>query len=141
MKKGLVYFCGIVIFLSLLYLAWNRDKEMNDEVKGVKKVEAVDETKAGVISESFLKAQMKFPDDVVIDRSTKKVISEPDSVYKVTGHLKANNVFGQAIPYIYNIRIKYTGGDWSEFRGGRPINWSLIGGNIYNEATQEITEF
>jgi hypothetical protein len=141
MKKGLVYFGGIVIFLSLLYLAWNRDKEMNDEVKGVKKVEAVDETKAGVISESILKALMKFPDDVVIDRSTKKVISEPDSVYKVTGHLKANNVFGQAIPYIYNIRIKYTGGDWSEFRGGRPINWSLIGGNIYNEATQEITEF
>lgn len=55
--------------------------------------------------------------------------------------MKANNTFGQAIPYIYNIRIKYNGGNWSEFRAGRPINWTFMGGNIYNEATQEITEF
>ena len=80
----------------------------------------VDESEASIISETFLKNLMKFPDDVIIDKSSRRVISEPENVFKVTGHLKANNTFGQAVPYTYNIRLRYNGGDWSEFRGGNP---------------------
>lgn len=138
MKKILVYSGAIAVFLFLLYLAWNRDNDINKEIKEGPKV---DITEASVISDIFIKSMMKFPDDVVFDKSTKNVIAEPDSVYKITGHVKANNTFGQAIPYIYNIRIKYNGGGWSEIRGGKPVNWTLLGGNIYNEATREITEF
>lgn len=141
MKKGLVYFGAIIICLSLLYCAWNRNKEIDKEIKEVKARPNVDETEASVISEYFLKSLMKYPDDVEIDKSSKKVLSETNSVFKITGHLKAKNTFGQAIPYIYNIRIRFKGGDWDAFQGGKPVNWTFLGGNIYNESTQEFTEF
>jgi len=141
MKKVLGWLCAILVCMLLLFCAWNRNKEIDNDINEVQSGTTVDETEASVISECYLKSFMKFPDDVEFDKSSRKVISEPESVFKVTGHMKANNTFGQAIPYIYNIRIKYNGGNWSDFRGGRPVNWTFIGGNIYNEATQEITEF
>jgi hypothetical protein len=101
----------------------------------------VDETEASVISESFIKSFIKFPDDVVFIKETKRVINEGNYTFKITGRVKANNSFGQAVPYTYNIRIKYNGGDWAEFRGGHPVNWTLVGGNLYNEATQDFQEF
>ena len=134
-KPGCGIGCLSIIILFIIFaLASNSGETQSD-----KKV--VDDSEASVISETFLKNLMKFPDDVIIDKSSRKVYSEPDNVFKVTGHLKANNTFGQAVPYTYNIRIKYNGGDWSEFRSGRPVNWSFLGGNLYNEATQEFTEF
>lgn len=134
-KPGCGIGCLSIIILFIIFaLASNSGETQSD-----KKV--VDDSEASVISETFLKNLMKFPDDVIIDKSSRKVYSESDNVYKVTGHLKANNTFGQAVPYTYNIRIKYNGGDWSEFRSGRPVNWSFLGGNLYNEATQEFTEF
>ena len=141
MKKVLGWLGVIVVCMLLLYCAWNRNKEIDNEISEVRSGVTVDETEASVISEYYLKSFMKYPDDVVFDKSTRKVIPEPESVFKVTGRMKANNTFGQAIPYIYNIRIKYNGGNWSDFRGGQPLNWTFMGGNIYNEATQEITEF
>lgn len=141
MKKVLGWLGAIIVCMLLLYCAWNRNKEIDNEISEVRSGATVDETEASVISEYYLKSFMKYPDDVIFDKSTRKVIPEPESVFKVTEHMKANNTFGQAIPYVYNIRIKYNGGNWSDFRGGRPVNWTFIGGNIYNEATQEITEF
>ncbi len=141
MKKVLGWLGAIVICMLLLYCGWNRNKEIDEEINEVRSGRVVDETEASVISEYYLKSFMKYPDDVVFDKSTKKVITESESIFKVTGHMKANNTFGQAIPYIYNIKIRYDGGNWSDFRGGQPINWTFLGGNIYNEATQEITEF
>lgn len=141
MKKVLGWLGAIVICMLLLYCAWNRNKEIDEEINEVRSGRVVDETEASVISEYYLKSFMKYPDDVVFDKSTRKVITEPESSFKVTGHMKANNTLGQAIPYTYNIRIRYDGGNWSDFRGGRPINWTFMGGNIYNEVTQEITEF
>jgi len=137
-KSGWKPGCGlgclsIIILFIILALASNSGETQGDK-------NAVDESEASVISETFLKNLMKFPDDVIIDKSSQKVFSEPDYVFKVTGHLKAKNTFGQAVPYTYNIRIKYNGGDWSEFRSGHPVNWSFMGGNLYNEATQEFTE-
>ena len=133
-KSGCSIGClGVIIFLIILALASNSGDKQGDK-------NIVDDTEASVISETFLKNLMKFPHDVIIDKSNRQVFSEPDNVFKVTGHLKANNTFGQAVPYTYNIRIKYNGGDWSEFRGGQPVNWSFVGGNLYNEATQEFTE-
>lgn len=133
-KPGCGLGCLSIIILFIIFaLASN-----SGETQGDKNV--VDESEASVISESFLKDLMKFPDDVIIDKSSRRVILEPDNVFKVTGRLKANNTFGQAVPYTYNIRIKYNGGDWSEFRSRRPVNWSFLGGNLYNEATQEFTE-
>lgn len=133
-KPGCGLGCLSVIILFIIFaLASNGGGTKEDK-------NVVDESEASIISETFLKNLMKFPDDVIIDKSSRKVISEPENVFKVTGHLKANNTFGQAIPYTYNIRLKYNGGDWSEFRGGQPINWSFLGGNLYNEATQEFTE-
>ena len=138
MKKWLVYLGAISVFLLLLHCGWERNKSMNNDIKEGPKV---DKTEASVISEIFIKNLMKYPDDVSFDKASKKVYTEPNNVFKVTGHLKANNTFGQAIPYIYNFRIRYNGGDWSDIRGGKPINWTFMGGNIYNEATQEFTEY
>ena len=133
-KPGCGLGCLSVIILFIIFaLASNGGGTKEDK-------NVVDESEASIISETFLKNLMKFPDDVIIDKSSRKVISEPENVFKVTGHMKSNNTFGQAIPYTYNIRLKYNGGDWSEFRGGPPINWSFLGGNLYNEATQEFTE-
>lgn len=141
MKKVLGWLCVIFCCMLLLLCAWNRNKDINNEINETRSDLVVDESEASVISEHFLKSLMKYPDDVVFDNATKKVITEPESIFKVTGHMKANNTFGQAIPYIYNIRIRYDGGNWSDFRGGRPVNWTFLGGNIYNKATQEFTEF
>lgn len=133
-KPGCTFGClGVIILFIIFALASN-----SGDTQGSKNV--VDDTEASVISETFLKKLMNFPDDVTIDKSSQQIISEPDYVFKVTGHLKANNFFGQAVPYTYNIRIKYNGGDWSEFRGGLPVNWSFVGGNLYNEAIREFTE-
>lgn len=133
-KPGWGIGCLSIIILFIIFaLASNSGKTQSDK-------NVVDVSEASVISETFLKNIMKFPDDVIIDKSSRKVYSESDNVFKVTGHLKANNTFGQAIPYTYNIRIRYDGGNWSDFRGDRPVNWTFIGGNLYNEATQEITE-
>ena len=128
----------VLVCILLLYCAWNRNNAISNEVKTA---QVVDETEAGVISEIFIKSLLKYPDDVIFDKSTMKVFIEPDSIFKVTGSIKANNSFGQAIPYIYNIRIKYEGGDWSEIRKGQPANWTFMGGNIYNEVTKEFTEY
>ncbi len=131
MKKGCLCVIGIVFLLFTIGKCSESTNKKN----------IVDETEASVISESFLKALMKFPDDVEFIKSSKNVIEESGKIFKVTGHLKANNSFGQAVPYTYNIRIKYNGGDWAEFREGLPANWNLVSGNLYNEVTQQFTEF
>lgn len=127
MKKGCLWIIGIIFLLFVI----GRCSESTN------KKDVVDETEASVISESFLEELMKFPDDVEFVKGSRNVIEENDKTFKVTGHLKANNSFGQAVPYTYNIRIKYNGGDWNEFRGRLPVNWTLVSGNLYNEATQQ----
>ena len=97
--------------------------------------DAVDWSEASVMSETFIKSFMKFPDDVQFIKESKNVNEESNKVFKITGRLKANNAFGQAVPYTYNVRIQYNGGDWT-----LRSNWSFKGGNLYNEATREFTE-
>jgi hypothetical protein len=104
---------------------------LNDEQN-----KTVDWSEASVMSEYFIKGYMKYPDDVSFIKESKNVNEEGNGTFKITGRLKANNTFGQAVPYTYNIRIKYNGGDWSI-----KSNWTIVGGNLYNEATQEFTEF
>ena len=102
--------------------------------------DVVDESNASIISEVFIKNFMKFPDDVKFDSYKNKVINKTGNVFKITGKVKANNLYGQAIPYIYNVRIRYNGGEWNKFLGERPVNWTFMGGNIYSEATNEFIE-
>jgi hypothetical protein len=118
----------IILFLILAAIGGNSQKQAGNDV--------VDWSEASVMSEQFLKELMKYPDDVVFIKESRNVSEEGGKVFKVTGRMKANNSFGQAVPYTYNIRIKYNGGDWSS-----KYNWSRVGGNLYNEATQEFTEF
>ncbi len=120
----------IIVALFLFYMIGQCENETNE----------VDWSEASVISEVFLKTYMKFPDDVKFVRESRKVIEEQDKVFKVTGRLKANNMFGQAVPYSYNVRVQYNGGDWSEFSNGMPTNWTFLGGNLYNEATGDYEE-
>jgi len=118
----------IILFLIFAALGGNSQKQAGNDV--------VDWSEASVMSEQFLKELMKYPDDVEFIKESRNVSEEGGKVFKVTGRMKANNSFGQAVPYTYNIRIKYNGGDWSS-----KYNWSRVGGNLYNEATQEFTEF
>lgn len=123
--KGLGCGClSIIIFIVFIALLPSGNKD------GV-----VDWSNAVVMSEHFIKDYMKFPDDVKFIGESRNVSEEGNNIYKITGRLKANNVYGQAIPYSYNIRIQYNGGKWNS-----KINWTLLGGNLYNEATQEFTE-
>jgi hypothetical protein len=124
-KSGCGLGClGIIVLFFILALS---SKSGKDDV--------VDWSEASVMSESFIKSFMKFPDDVTFIKESRNVNEEGNGVFKITGRLKANNTFGQAVPYTYNIRIQYKGGDWTS-KG----NWSFLGGNLYNEATQEFTE-
>ena len=132
-RKGKGLGCGVlaiflfIVILVLLIIA----RSLNSE----REVETVDWSEASIMSELFIKGFMKFPDDVYFIKESRKVNKESNKVFKITGRLKANNAFGQAIPYTYNIRIKYNGGDWSSRN-----NWSFMGGNLYNEAAREFTE-
>ena len=129
MGKGLSYGClGIIVLFVLLAVYGSY---LNDEQN-----KKVDWSEASVMSEYFIKGFMKYPDDVSFIKESKNVNEEGNGTFKITGRLKANNTFGQAVPYTYNIRIKYNGGDWSI-----KSNWSIVGGNLYNEGTQEFTEF
>lgn len=130
MKKGCLWTIGIVFLLVII----GKCSEFSNS-------NVVDGSEASVISEYFLKELVKYPDDIEFIKESRNVIEEEDKIFKVTGRMKANNSFGQAVPHTYNIRIKYNGGDWSEIRGGKPANWTLVGGNLYNEATQQFTEF
>ena len=123
--KGLGCGClGIILFIILIALfSPSGDSDI------------VDWSEASVMSETFIKGFMKFPDDVKFIKESKNVNEEGNKVFKITGRLKANNEFGQAVPYTYNIRIQYNGGDWASIS-----NWSFKGGNLYNEATREFTE-
>ena len=127
--KGLGCGCLCLIFFVVLLalLSTSGDRRSGND--------AVDWSEASVMSETFIKSFMKFPDDVKFIKESKNVNEESNKVFKITGRLKANNTFGQAVPYTYNIRIQYNGGDWT-LRN----NWSFKGGNLYNEATQEFTE-
>ncbi len=136
MKKGILAVSVFVLVLLLLMCAGN-SKRGNG---GTTEVEVVDWSEASTISELFLKSFLKFPDEVIFVDDSKKVIEEGNKIFKVTGRLKSKNSFGQYIPYTYNIRIKYNGGDWSDIRGGLPVNWGFMGGNLYDESTREFTE-
>lgn len=127
--KGLGCGClSIIAFILLLAIFSNGSHNQDNS-------STVDWSEASVMSEYFIKSFMKFPDDVEFIKDSKNVNEEGNYVFKVTGRIKANNTFGQAVPYTYNIRIKYNGGEWSS-----KSNWSLLGGNLYNEATREFTE-
>lgn len=101
----------------------------------------IGKTEAIVISESYIKNCMKFPDDVKFIRENQNVIEEQNKIFKVTGRLKAKNMYGQAVPYIYNVRVQYNGGEWSEYKYGKPANWTFLGGNLYNQSTGDFVEF
>ena len=128
MGKGLGCGCLGIIVLFVFFAIYG--SYLNDEQN-----KTVDWSEASVMSEYFIKGFMKYPDDVSFIKESKNVNEEGNGTFKITGRLKANNTFGQAVPYTYNIRIKYNGGEWSS-----KSNWSLLGGNLYNEATREFTE-
>ena len=124
-KPGCGLGCLSIIVLFIIFAL--SSKSNKDDV--------VDWSEASVMSEYIIKDLMKFPDDVNFVKDSKNVVEEGNGIFKITGRLKANNTFGQAIPYTYNIRIQYNGGEWES-----KSNWAIIGGNLYNEATQEFTE-
>lgn len=129
-KSGCFGCIGIVIVALFLFYMLGQSNT-DDEI---------DWTEATIISQEYIKNHMKFPDDVEFVQASQKVIKEQNKIFKVTGRLKANNMFGQAVPYTYNVRVQYNGGNWNDFTNGMPSNWTFLGGNLYNEATQEFTE-
>lgn len=128
-KPGCGLGCLTVLVIMIIFALSSKSGDNKGES------DVVDWTEASVMSEQFVKGFMKFPDNVNFIKESRNVNEEGDGVFKITGRLKANNTFGQAIPYTYNVRIRYNGGDWTY-----KSNWSFMGGNLYNESTQEFTE-
>lgn len=92
-------------------------------------------TRAGIASEDFVKARLKFPAEAEFERDIRgKEIS--DTTFIVYQKFNAKNAFGVKSSYVYKAKMVFLGGDWTDCE-----NWTYNQLVIENVSTGEKSIF
>lgn len=113
MKKMLIFFLALmpVLFISC------GDSEGSDE------------TRAGIIAEDMVRADVLSADDLEFDLIG--VDKESTNEYHAVANIKTLNGLGLKVPRKVSVRLRYNGfGDWTDVN-----NWTKISISYLDEAT------
>lgn len=92
-------------------------------------------TRAGIASEDFVKARLKYPAEAEFERDIRGE-SVSDSTFVVYQKFNAKNAFGVRSSYVYKVKMIYLGGDWADIN-----NWTYSNLIIEDVGTGEKSIF
>jgi hypothetical protein len=92
-------------------------------------------TRAGIASEDFVKARLKYPAEAEFERDIRGE-SVSDSTFVVYQKFNAKNAFGVRSSYVYKVKMVYLGGDWTDTN-----NWTYSNLIIEDVGTGEKSIF
>ena len=74
-----------------------------------------------VISEDFIKKDLRYPDTAVFSAFDCSTENNSDGSYTILRKVSAQNAFGVQSSFVYKLQLRFKGGDWTE-----TSNWDLI---------------
>lgn len=100
----------------------------NNKVSSTEYKQTLDEDHAGVVARLFLKAKMRY--EVEFPYSP-PIVRASENIYSVADYAQVANMYNAKSREFYSCRLKYNGGDWSDYKNWEVQYMALDGVKIY----------